>query len=162
MTTTAVIVHQLPGRLRLRFSEGRGDAEYFSALSDIIAHINGVDQVKTNASTGSVVIEFSDTAENLTQRLQQQGVSIANPSKTDHADVQQYKPDRHNTVPFHLVSNRDINPMFMLGALLTAVGVVQTFRGKVLVPSISVLWYAIEAFRQSGKSNSLTKDMEGH
>lgn len=163
MATTAVIVHQLPGRLRLRFRERRGDAEYLSSLSENLAADGGVDHVKVNASTGSMVIEFSDTVENLVQRLQQKDVVLAKPSTTGDLDERRKKPSGNDSAaPFHLVSDRDINPMFMLGTLLAAAGLVQTFRGKILVPSLSLLWYAIEAFRQSGKlREATTKGHEG-
>jgi hypothetical protein len=42
--------------------------------------------------------------------------------------------------------------MFMAGTALTVVGLVQTFRGKIIVPSITAFWYALEAFRTSGKN----------
>jgi hypothetical protein len=54
----------------------------------------------------------------------------------------------------NLVSGRDINVMFMLGALMVAVGIVQIYRGRILVPAISAFWYAVNAFRESGKSRS--------
>jgi len=51
--------------------------------------------------------------------------------------------------PFRLVSGREINPMFMVGSALAIVGLVQTFRGKIVVPSVTAFWYALEAFRAS-------------
>jgi cation transport ATPase len=163
MATAAIIVHQLPGRVRLRLDEKRGDPEYFSALSENVSHLNGVEQVKVNPSTGSMVIEFSDSTENLVQQLQQQDLSVENQYEKNKPTSRPAPVNSGvgSTTPFHLVSNRDINPMFMLAAALAALGVVQTFRGKILVPSLSVLWYAMQAFRQSKASRAAVDDMEG-
>ena len=152
MTAHAVIVHQLPGRLRLRLNQQRGDSAYFSALSENLARLDSVEQVKVNASTGSVVIEFSDTTEHLIQQLRQHDLSV---EKQDKKNTLHNRPVpgkggiASDTAPFHLVSNRDINAMFMVGTLFAAISVVQTFRGKILVPSLAALWCAIEAFRKS-------------
>lgn len=163
----AAIVHQLPGRIRLRVHEKRGDTGYFSMLSEQVSHLRGVDHVKVNPSTGSIVIEFSGTAENLIQQLQFHHLSVENQYKANNADHRPAKPLPGNgsaagDTPFHIVSNRDVNPMFMLGTLLAVVGIVQTARGKILVPSLSVLWYAMEAFRKSRVSHAVTDGATRH
>jgi len=152
MDVTAEIVHQLPGRIRLRLNEKRGDPEYFAALSENVSRCNGVQRVKVNPSTGSVIVEFSDSTESLVRRLEEeQGLAVARHEPAPRQNEPVTRP-----AAFHIVSNRDINPMFMVGTLLAAVGIVQTLRGKILVPSLSVLWYAVEAFRQSRTSTSGT------
>ena len=152
MAAHAVIVHQLPGRVRLRLNQQRGDSAYFSALSENLAGLDSVEQVKVNASTGSVVIEFSDTTEHLIQQLQQHDLSVEKQDKKNSLPSRPV-PEKGgvagDTAPFHLVSNRDINAMFMVGTLFAAISVVQAFRGKILVPSLAALWCAIEAFNRS-------------
>lgn len=152
MSASGVLVHRLPGRVRVRIDGRRGDPKYFTDLSEDISRLPGVDRVKANPSTASVVIEFSETTENLMQQLHDNNLSVDLPVESRDTPAGQARQDaeRASTHPFHLVSNRELNPMFMLGAVFAVLGVVQTFRGKILVPSLSVLWYAMEAFRQSG------------
>ena len=160
MPVNAQVAHRLPGRIRLRVGEKRGDPAYFSTLSEDVSRCDGVEHVKVNPATGSVVIEFSDSAENLEQQLRQVGVSIML-NETPSARNTPRTAGNGHVAPFHLVSNREITPMFMLGTMLAAVGIVQTLRGKILVPSLSVLWYAIEAFRQSGVARTGVTSTDG-
>lgn len=165
MTAVAEIVHRMPGRIRLRVPERRGDEAYFSALSEQISRLDGISHAKANPRTGSIVIEFFDDERSMMQELQNQGLSIEQrvispPRKNDQS--RPFSTSDDDVEPFHIVSNRDINPMFMLGTLLAAVGIVQTFRGKILVPSLSVLWYAMEAFQRSKISPTKTIDTEGN
>lgn len=149
--TTAAIVHQLPGRVRLRLNERRGDAGYFSALAEDVSRLDGVDRVKVNAATASMVIEYSDTAEGLMQALRQHALSIERPPETAVPSSRggTVAPGRRDAAPFHIVSNRGIDPMFMLGTLCVAVGAVQVFRGRIMVPAVAFLWYAMDAFQRS-------------
>lgn len=161
----AVIVHRLPGRIRLRLQDRRGDTDYFSTLSEEISGMPGIAEVKVNPLTGSVVIIYSGTTEDLLQRLEDKHISIAN--RHEPADKHRHASpaDGRHAPPFLLVSNRDINPMFILGTLLAAIGVVQAFRGKILVPSLTALWYATEAFQRSRGTPSphpVADRTEGH
>lgn len=149
MPAQAEIAHALPGRIRLRLREKRGDAAYFSSLSEDVANCDGVERVKANATTGTILVVYSGRTEDLAGQLGRHGISFTQPVR--HAAEMRPRASRWNggAAPFHLVSNRDINPMFMLGTALAAMGIVQTLRGKVLVPSLTLLWYAMEAFRHS-------------
>lgn len=151
MAANAVIVHQIPGRIRMRISEKRGDDAYFSKLSEELAGIDTVCNVTTNAKTGSVVIEHFDGLHALVEKMHLHDLVI---------DIQQAQPEKHPVLaldsmemkPLNIVSGRDLNPMFMIASLLAVIGVVQTVRGKILIPSVSAFWSALEAFRQSGKA----------
>ena len=62
-------------------------------------------------------------------------------------------PARRNVFPSaRSVGGRMKSPMFVMGSALAVLGIIQTMRGKVEVPSITAFWYAIEAFRDSGKT----------
>lgn len=146
--TTASIVHQLPGRLRMRIVAQRGNTDYFSKLSEKLAEIEDILSLQVNPFTGSVVLRYDGAAEQLLQRIQERIPNFA--IEINH----RIKDSNHlvNIRPFKLVSGRHISPMFMLGTALTAVGIIQGVRGKIAVPSITAFWYALDAFRQSGKT----------
>lgn len=140
----AEIVHHVGQRVRLRVPGKKRDAGYFTALSDRLSEIPGIASVRANPLAASVALTFSGPLEEILTRLNEQ---------IDDFHIQPGERIRANAVearPFRrLVSGRDVNPMFMLGSALAAVGVVQTFRGRIAVPSITAFWYALEAFRQS-------------
>lgn len=142
----AVIIHQIPGRMRLRIPAMRGNAGYFSALSDKLENIEGVAKVKVNPTSTSVVVEYAGEAQALLEQMREFDLDL---KIEDHAGE---VPPHSGIQPIRLISGRDINPMFMLGTALTVVGLVQTFRGQIVVPSITVFWYALEAFRNAGKN----------
>lgn len=161
MSVQAEIAHSLPGRIRLRLREKRGDEAYFASLSEAVANCDDVERVKANAATGTILIEFSGRTEDLAGQLGQRGISFPTPTpSTAEKRPPQPFPD-NGGAPFHLVSNREINPMFMLGTALAVVGIVQTLRGKILVPSLSVLWYAMETFRQSNTARASAGSTDG-
>lgn len=53
--TSARIVHQVPGRLRIRF-EGVDDSEFFEALHELLSGFPGVTSVRVNAAASSAVV----------------------------------------------------------------------------------------------------------
>lgn len=59
----ARIVHHVPGRLRIRVKGVRVEAEFFSAVQRVIGALHGVDSVRVNPASSSIVIDYrpSDT-----------------------------------------------------------------------------------------------------
>lgn len=55
---TAYIVHHVPGRLRLKLQDRRGDTAYFAHISECLGLCRGVSSVHSNARTGSVILAY--------------------------------------------------------------------------------------------------------
>ena len=157
----AEVVHRLPGRIRLRLGEKRGDADYFASLSENLDGCEGVERVKASPSTGGILIEFSCPAESLERQMKMCGISLDLHDTSAGETRPRNAAANRNPAPFHLVSNREINPMFMLGTTLAVLGIVQALRGKILGPSLSMLWYAAEAFRHSGTARITEGSTDG-
>src|SRR4030088_711927 len=132
MATSAVLVHRVPGRIRLRVEDMRGDVDYFSALSEGVSGLDVVQNVKVNPSTASIVIEFSDSLEHLIRKIRLRGLVIEK-QQTEHSERPRRVWRNAEMAPLNLVSGRDINGMFMLSALMVAIGVVQIYRGRILI-----------------------------
>ncbi|MGJ0485989.1 MAG: HMA2 domain-containing protein [Methylomicrobium sp.] len=66
---SAFIKHQLPGRVRLKIPQKRGDINYFNRLEELFSDFLGINELKLNPSTASIVINhetdipFQDIAE---------------------------------------------------------------------------------------------------
>jgi hypothetical protein len=149
MAENAVIAHQIPGRIRFRLPERRGDAAYFSQLATKLGHIDAIERVKPNPATGSLVLEYSGSLNALIEQIQLQDVYI-----NIQRNPQQPPPALSPRIPnnsFRLVSGRDINPLFMAASFMLIIGVVQTLRGRILIPSLSAFSYAFEGFRRARK-----------
>ena len=147
--TTFTIVHQLPGRIRMRVSAKRNDAVYLSRLSECLTCIAGVRGSQVNAATGSVVVHYDGDPGLLLERMREQ---------IPHLVIENNYRIKNNSPsgirPFRIIRGRQLSPMLLLGSALAAVGVMQTFRGKIAVPSITAFWYALDSFRQSGKHHN--------
>jgi hypothetical protein len=139
----ALIVHQMPGRMRIRIPAMRGNADYFSDLAGKLGNIAGMAAVKANPATASIVMQFSGNPQGVLEHLRELDLDPT----IKHHETQ--AASGSGIRPVRLVTGRDINPMFMAGLTLALVGLVQTYRGKVAVPSITAFWYAVEAFRAS-------------
>jgi hypothetical protein len=59
MLPAAYLEHHLPGRSRLRIPSRRGDKSFFSAVRGQLANCPGVQVLKLNPATGSVLIAHS-------------------------------------------------------------------------------------------------------
>lgn len=141
----AVIVHRIPGRVRLRIPDRRGDDAYFSDLADRLNTIEGVQGVSANAATGSIVLQFKEAWERIFAQFREHGLDLGVEQKKDVSS------ERTGVKSVRLVTGREINFMFMVGMGLVAVGIVQAMRGNVGVPSITAFWYAIEVFHKSAR-----------
>lgn len=148
MTVQASIAHRVPGRIRLRIEERRGDREFFAGLAQELHAIDSVEAVRVNPDTGSLVIEHADSLSTLIESMRQRGLAV------DGAQAEAAIAPRRAGVarkPLHLVSGRDIDPMFMAGVAFAVLSVAQSIRGRVMIPAIANFWYAVDAFRRSGQ-----------
>ncbi|MDC8756526.1 HMA2 domain-containing protein [Janthinobacterium fluminis] len=143
MSTNAVVVHQLPGRVRLSIPEKRGDDDYFRLLSRRFSGLEGVRNVKTNALAGSIVLEFNG---HLQEVLRRAGAPALFDLDGAAGGMRPALPAR----PLNLVTGRELNPMFMAGVLFSAVGLLQSIRGRLMVPAVTAFWYATSTFQQAG------------
>lgn len=150
MDAQAVVVHSMPGRVRLRIQERDADPAFFSELPGELYGLGGVQNVKANPATRSVVIEFSGTLQNLAQQLRQHGLVVGDPPVSSDESIP--ASAKAGMKPLNLVSGRNIDAMFIAGSLLSIVGIIQTYRGRISVPAITAFWYALEAYRQSGQA----------
>jgi hypothetical protein len=149
MTVRARIAHQVPGRIRLRIAERRGDREFFAGLAQDLHAIDSVEAVRANPDTGSLVIEHVDSLPMLIEAMLQRGLSVERLPVEPAVSAPRRTVDAKK--PLHLVSGRDINPMFMLGMVYSLLTVTQSVRGRILIPAVGCFWNAMDAFRRSGQ-----------
>jgi hypothetical protein len=153
MAFNAVVAHRTSGRVRLRIREKRGDEAFFFELSELLQEIDTVQAVRANAMTGSVVIEYAGDFDGLAELMKTRDIIVEKGQEPAASPVKESGTTRLSApIPLNIVSGREITPMFMIGVLLAGVGVVQIFRGRVLVPAMSGFWMAMVAFCQSGRA----------
>lgn len=148
MSVHGQIAHQTVGRVRIDLPAKRGDAAYFSTLSQQIAGLDEVLAVRTNPITGSLIIEYDGPFDALLHRFDDMAIDIlAQPARTGSVAAARQAAAQDSALPYRLVSGRTLHPMVLVGLAFGALGLVQVARGQVLVPALSAFWYAARAFR---------------
>jgi hypothetical protein len=134
MKPVAHVRHCLPHRLRLSIPYKRRDESFFSHIKILIDQIDGVDQTQVNSLSGGIVIDHpACSSEALLERLDKSGVF--------KIDV-----DQHESTVQPLSNPGQERDIWrgLLALLLLALAIQQILKGNIMVPAISLLWYALE------------------
>jgi hypothetical protein len=67
----ARIVHHVEGRMRIKVMGVAGEAEFFAAVQQVIGSLSGVESVRVNPTSSSIVIDYSPADTVFHFRLQQ-------------------------------------------------------------------------------------------
>jgi hypothetical protein len=137
MAAGAVIVHRIPGRARLMVQGMRGTPDRIFELAEAFNRMAKVQRARANPATGSLTLEFIGDLEQVLDEA---------------ADADLLTVTEEVRSAARPLSAAEANPMFVIGSVLTMVGVFQTIRGEWFPPAIAVFWYAAEAFRMAAKS----------
>lgn len=155
MSERAHLAHQLEGRARLAIPARRGDVAYFSMLSQQLANAGAVHSVRANPVTGSVLLEFSGTLDDVVHDLEGgAALEVERPSAAAPLAASPVAEQAEQAPPWRLVSGRELNHMHMAGALFSVVGMVQIVRGRVMMPALAAFWCAVHAFREANRADN--------
>ena len=135
---TARIEHRLPGRLRLRLPAMRGDHDFFSELEEAFAAHPALGAVTLSPATASILFEDIELGDRSFERLARKEewfeVQWARPQRTDPGST----PNRPGANAMAALS--EMRPS--LAIILVALALVQAARGQLMVPALSLLWFA--------------------
>lgn len=152
---SAFIKHQLPGRVRLKIPQKRGDVNYFDRLADMFSDCLGITQLKLNPLAASIlinhgtdipfqnIVEFAETKNlfSLTEKPEDQdAIVIPNLPITTLAWAGLNQFD--NALLDFSHGRLDARSLLFLG--LIGLAVHQTIRGNIMAPAATLLWYAVE------------------
>lgn len=130
MTPKAYLVHKIRNRARIRVPGKRGSAEYFDRLEKELVKLRGIDEVRANPVTASLLI-FHNEARG--EKLWEQLIRSAKVRKLFLLT----KEERRTLTKLPTMSPPDLTR-----ALATASGVfgmIQLFRGQWLPPAWTLL-----------------------
>ena len=145
MLPTAHIVHRLRGRLRLKVPDKRRDDEWFAETVSRLEQLPGVKQVEACAMSGSLLIRHQADV-----GLEEQLASTGSFRVTDEHVVSPPVLDpildglsRSQHRLKHRTGGR-ANLETVLIVLLLLAAAVQALRGQIMIPAVSLLFYAAE------------------
>jgi hypothetical protein len=148
MLAQAVIVHDIPGRTRLRIAERRQDGAYFRRVEEDLRKCQGVTAVMTNVVTGSVlVLHDAQNADRVIAhgRMRELFELVARPAAvaTPHlGEVLVTGAGRLDAWVRRETNSGTTLKSVALGGLLFA-GLWQSLRGRWLPEAVTLFWYAL-------------------
>ena len=164
MTPRAYIVHQIRGRLRLRIRDRQNDYTYFESVRRELDLLPGVDEVRINPGTGTVLLLHPEQPhEKLQGRLQRLGLfeiiegpepstSVLEPVRSGLAMIDQALTESSG-------GRLDLRALSYIG--LMAVTLLQIRRGQLLGPAVPFLWQAFSLLdRVNGWRDTMISDQE--
>ncbi|TRW89544.1 HMA2 domain-containing protein [Candidatus Methylobacter oryzae] len=156
---SAYVKHQLPGRVRLKIPQKKGDADYFARIAKSFSKFPGITQLQFNPNSGTILIRHDEAKAqlgNISEFAQTNGLfNIAEPppEKTfsiPHQPIATLTSTRLNRLDQSLMELSegliDSRSLFLL--ILTGLAVHQIARGKIMTPAASLLWGAVELLRE--------------
>jgi hypothetical protein len=150
----ARIEHRLPGRMRLRLPGMRGDRDYFSEMRDALSAVSGIGVVTVAPETASILLEDvtlgDDALEHMAREL---GWFTIRSS-----------PGRARRVPAAHAAQTgrasgivgELRPSLVL--ILLGLAIVQAARGHLMVPALSLLWFAYVLVQDEQRVPDATPD----
>lgn len=165
MPPSAHIAHRMPGRLRLRVAERRGDEAWFRGAVAQLRECPTVSDVSASPVTGSLLVRHDGPDIDVIQ-------SYARALELFEVAQDPAPPAAHTAAPDSLIRGRlvdadrwvrresangtDLRSLALVGLLGASVW--QALRGQVLPAAGTLLWYALTL---SGTRSDGARDLEG-
>lgn len=144
MTPRALLVHSVPGRLRLKIPDKRRDHDYFQRLQNELQTLEGVIELSLNAYTASALIGHDwPSDEILLHFAERTGLFVLDPAPFEpmwrRASVRLEQWDRRLAT----LTRGEVGVRSVLMLVTLLLGLRQAMRGQTLGPASNLLWYAL-------------------
>ena len=148
MIPRALIQHRLPGRLRLKVPERKGDHQWMAAAADALAGLEAVTGVRVNALTAGILIEHrSDTPDELLEQIRDKGLfevtatrdGTAHAAGAEGAEADDLIPELH------------VQPHHLAGVAFLVLAVRQVLAGNILAPATNLAYHAFELLSRDSR-----------
>jgi hypothetical protein len=143
----AYVEHQIPGRLRLRIPERRGDVAFFQRVVGALSKVPDVSELDGSPLTGSVRIRYSGTAEAIAAAAAKEGLFEIR--KRD-GEAQPKKPPKEPASPG--APHGDAGMLDSIATGLSGLALFQVTQGQVTGSAAENFWNAYGAQRLLGRN----------
>lgn len=137
----AYISHRIPERVRYKVIVRRGDVTYFANAATKLRSLTNVQRVEVNPDTASILVYTRD-ADMVTEFCEREGlfqIGVIGPRSVSH-EFRLLGQDFARFV--------NIDPGTLAFASLVLMSVIQIFRGEIMPPAATTLWYATDVTRR--------------
>jgi hypothetical protein len=159
---SAYIKHQLPGRVRLKIPQKRGDFRYFDRIAELFTDCPGITQLQLNPPAASILICHVTETDflNIAEFAQTNGLFTITeqPEETysmPYLPIPKFTSKGLNRVDESLMdfSQGLLDGRSLLILALIGLAVRQMTRGNIMGPATTLLWYAFSLLKaENGKT----------
>jgi hypothetical protein len=147
-TAEAQISHVLSGRVRLRIPSRRGDAAFFADVAQRLEQCDGVNRVHATPITASLLIIHTTSLDAIAAWASQQQLFSLRAGAAGSLPRQRNPAIWRHRHPAALdAGEQGDRRVRLISTSLAGLGALQTIRGQILVPAITLFWYAYDARR---------------
>ncbi len=157
MLPEATAVHKTDGRLRLKISDSKGDADFFFRIGEELARCPGVEKVGLNARTGSVLLIHHAAAGDIAEYASRHGLFTCNdldPSRRKSLFETTEDVVRRLNRRLKRTTGGELDIASLVFLLLILSGAYQILRGNVRGPAwYTAFWYALGIFSRGSRDD---------
>jgi hypothetical protein len=149
MIPVAYVEHALAGRIRLKVPSERGNADYFDRVGRDLAEFPGINRIKVSSRTGSLLLlydEHNEPISRITAFARDRQLFIVEDCRSPWRSpleqaAEQWSQLDNAITRFSLGALDTRSLVFMILLIASAL---QIFRGQILAPASTLLWYVLE------------------
>ena len=131
---TAEIEHRIPGRMRLRVRNRRGDGQFFDRVASSLSQQGGIRLVRVNPATAGILVEHDGEEDAVTGSARALGLfEVVPPAKSVAS---------RSGAPYRPSGGPTSSPLDLTAAGLAGAGLLQLARGQVVGSASENLWNA--------------------
>lgn len=145
----AYLIHQTPGRLRVRIPSRKGDINYFALLGEQLSRLDGIEKVEVNPLTGSALFIHAVDSKVIAERARANNLFYLNGTHPSPSNLYQKVSETfsglNNRVKGFSGGELDMGAMAFL--ILLVAGIYQIGKGNIIaLPWYAAFWYALNIF----------------
>ncbi len=157
----ALVTHKIKYRVRIKIPSKKGDRDYFSYIEQKLLECDGLNNIKVNPVSGSILVHHSTNIGNISQfALNTKIFNLVNNDQKPfdlHSNISKVFGNLNKHFQGLTGGSIDIADVAFLSLL--GLGIYQISRGNLSAPAwYTAFWYALGIFSKSGKkiNNNLT------
>jgi hypothetical protein len=147
MRHEAEVLHQIPGRARIRVNTAKGDADTLARIAERLSALASVQEVAGNPVTGSLLIKHVGEFAEIAVAAEKLGLFALVQGTRGPLDVQGHLNQglRHLDRDIKSVTSGEMDFNGLLVLAFGALAIQQAIEGQVVIPAAAALWYALGA-----------------
>jgi hypothetical protein len=153
----AAVVHETPGRSRLRVAEKRGDRAYFEAAQRVLSGCPGVRRVSVSPLTGSLLVLHAGELAAVVSFARDRAIFelAAAPLPDTFASIEAEVRRLDTKLRAGSQERWGVAGLTFYG--LVGAGLWQLVQGRVLPPTVTLLFQAFNVFKQAREAEQVAR-----